>query len=352
VLEVTIVDKRATLRDIAKRAGVSAVTVHKVLYSKDGVGEDTRKRVLGIAGDMDYSVNMAASSLKRKAIHIAVILRGRSNPQNFFFHKMWDGIDRAERNLRDYRVKITRIECEDNWESQDGILRELARSQNADGAILHCWDETKLDGAINQLYEKGIPVVTANSDAPGSKRIACVSAPNDRVGSLAAETLSRMSSCGGRAIIVGGTSLAENLTANRRGFVSYMQSTRPETEVTSIYNYYEDSAPFSDEIKTTLENTPDISGMYAITARATYIACGVVHKLGMSGRIKIVGSDVFEEMKPFFDDGTLHASIWKDQQSQAERAVTLLYQYLSGRPMHVEPIRLGIIMKNNFEDYL
>jgi LacI family transcriptional regulator len=349
---VTTVDKRATLRDIAQRAGVSAVTVHKVLYSKDGVGEDTRKRVLGIAGDMDYSVNAAASSLKRKALHIAVILRGRSNPQNFFFHKMWDGIDRAERNLRDYRVRITRIECEDTWESQDEILRELARNRNVDGAILHCWDETKLDDAINQLFDKDIPVVTANSDAPRSKRVACVSAPNERVGSLAAEVLSRMSPYGGRAVVAGGTSLAENLTASRRGFMSYMRSTCPETAVTSIYNYYEDTTPFADEIKTTLKNTPDISGIYAITARATYVACGVVSELGMSGRVKIVGSDVFEEMKPFFGGGTLHASIWKDQQAQAERAVTLLYQYLSGRPMHVEPIRLGIIMKNNFEDYL
>lgn len=345
-------EKRATLRDIAKKAGVSAVTVHKVLYSKDGVGENTRKRVLGIADDMDYSVNVAASSLKRKAIHIAVILRGRSNPQNFFFHKMWNGIDRAERQLSDYRVRITRIECEDNWENQDKILRELARNKNVDGAILHCWDETKLDDAINQLFENGIPVVTTNSDAPGSKRVACVSAPNERVGSLAAEILGRISPYGGRAIIAGGTSLAENLAANRRGFVSYTQKTHPEITVTSIYNYYDDSTPFSNEIKTALENTPDISGIFAITARATYVTCEVVRDLGMSGRVKIVGSDVFDEMKPFFDDGTLDASIWKDQQSQAERAVTLLFQYLSGRPMHVEPIRLGIIMKNNFEDYL
>jgi LacI family transcriptional regulator len=343
--------KRATLKDIARRAGVSAVTVHKVLYSKDGVGEETRKKILDIAGDLDYSVNVAASSLKRKAVQIAAIFRGTANPRNFFFHKMWDGVERAERNMRDYRVRITRIECDDTWESQDRIMRELAENREVDGVILHCWDETKLDEAIEILHERGISVVTVNSDAPRSKRIACVSAPNERVGSLAAEVLGRLAPTG-RMLVAGGTKPAENLAANRRGFASYMKTRHPDTPLTEIYNYHINQNQFTEDLLDALKNLPDITGIYAITARDTYNVCETVEELGVSGRIKVVGSDVFEEMRPFFQDETLHASIWKDQQSQAERAVTLLHQFVSGRELRIEPIRLGIIMKNNFEDYL
>ena len=146
--------KPATLKDIAKMAGVSAVTVHEVLYAKDGVGEQTRKKILGIAGDLNYTVNIAASSLKRKAVKIAAVFRGKAEPRNFFFHKMWDGVEKAERNLRDYHVRITRIECNDSWESQDAILREIARTRSADGVILNCWDEKKIDDAINLLYKQ------------------------------------------------------------------------------------------------------------------------------------------------------------------------------------------------------
>jgi LacI family transcriptional regulator len=343
--------KRATLKDIARRAGVSAVTVHKVLYAKEGVGEETRKKILDIAGDLDYSVNVAASSLKRKAVQIAAIFRGKANPRNFFFHKMWDGVERAERNLSDYRVRITRIECDDTWESQDKILRELASGGEVDGVILHCWDETKLDEAINALHGQGIPVVTVNADAPHSKRISCVSAPNERVGSLAAEVLGRLTPSG-RMLVAGGTKPAENLAANRRGFASYIKTYLPNTPLTEIYNYHTSLHQFAEDLAYALKNMPDITGIYAITARDTYNVCETVRELGVSGRLKIVGSDVFEEMKPYFWDETLHASIWKDQQSQAERAVILLHQYVSGRPLRIEPIRLGIIMKNNFEDYL
>jgi LacI family transcriptional regulator len=343
--------KPATLKDIAKVAGVSAVTVHKALYSKDGVGENTRKKILDIADNLNYTVNAAASSLKRKVVHIAAIFRGRSMPRNFFFHKMWDGVERAERNLRDYRLRIQRIECEDSWESQDVILREIARTREVDGAILHCWDETRLDDAINLLHERDIPIVTANSDAPRSKRIACVSAPNERVGSLAAEVLGQLAP-GGRYIIAGGTKPAENLAANRRGFAAYLKAAHPDTPFTEIYNYHRSPSQFSDDLTNALKGAPDITGIFAITARDTYNVCETVRNLGTSGRVKIVGSDVFEEMKPFFADNTLHASIWKDQQSQAERAVILLHQYLSGRPMSVEPIRIGVIMRNNIDDYL
>jgi LacI family transcriptional regulator len=348
--ERAVMEKRTTLKDIAKRAGVSAVTVHKVLYSKDGVSDNTRKKILGIADDMEYSVNMAASSLKRKAIRIAAVFRGKYEPRNFFFHKMWEGVDRAERRLSDYRVRIIRIECEDNWESQDAILRGVARKGEVDGVILHCWDETKLEGAIDNLFEAGIPVVTVNSDAPASKRVACVSAPNERVGRLAAEVLGCIMP-EGRALLAGGIKPAENLAANRRGFSSYMRSVHPSTEITEIYNYHTTPHQFTDSLRKALAGT-DITGIYAITARDTYNTCKTVAELGLSSRVRIVGSDVFDEMKPFFGDGTLDASIWKDQQSQAERAVTALHQYLSGQPIKVEPIRLGVIMKNNFNDYL
>ncbi|MDR1378336.1 MAG: LacI family DNA-binding transcriptional regulator [Synergistaceae bacterium] len=343
--------KRATLRDVAIKAGVSAVTVHKVLYDKEGVGAETRKKILAIAQNMDYSVNEAASSLKRKALHVAVVLQSMSNPQNFFFRKMWDGIGIAEQKLNDYRVQVTRLECGDEWESQERILYDIARHRDEDGVILHCWDETRLNAVIDYLSERGVPVVTVNSDAIGSKRVAFVSAPNGRIGRLAAEMMGRLLSSGGRVLVAGGHEMAENARDNRCGFQSYLKMCRPKISLTELYNFG-DQEEFLARLVSSIKNLPDVSGLYAITARDTYSVCTAIRDLGMSGRIKVIGSDAFAELSPFFDDDTLHASIWKDPESQAEQAMILLYQYLSNRPMSVGRIKTGIIMKNNLEDYL
>lgn len=82
---------RSTLKDIATRAGVSTVTVHKAIYDKPGISEETRRNVLKIVEEMNYSVNAVASSLKRDALKIAVIFPLLENRLNYFFRKVGRG---------------------------------------------------------------------------------------------------------------------------------------------------------------------------------------------------------------------------------------------------------------------
>lgn len=344
-------EKRATLRDIAKAAGVSAVTVHKAIYGKSGVSEEIREKILKIAARMRYSVNAAASSLKRGTLHFAVVLQSPSNPENFFFRKMWEGVAKAEQELHDYRVIITRFECEDNWRTQEAHLVEIGQRDDIDGVILHPSDETKLNAAIEYLWNKNIPVVTVNSDASTSRRVANISARNDRIGALAAELLGRLIRGGGRIVVAGGNQMAENLRANRRGFRSCLRENNPDIQVTDIFNF-SDTARFREEFIRVLAVYPDIVGVYAATSRDTYTVCDVLKKAGLSGKIKLVGSDAFEEMLPFFKSNTLHATIGKDQESQAKQAVLMLYNYLTGRPLSHDPLKVSVIMRNNIDDYL
>lgn len=56
-------DKRTTIRDVAKQAGVSVATVSNVFNGIQKVSEATRERILEIAKEMDYQPNMLARSL-------------------------------------------------------------------------------------------------------------------------------------------------------------------------------------------------------------------------------------------------------------------------------------------------
>lgn len=55
----------ATIYDIAKLAGVSPATVSRALNQKGQVKEETRKKILEIAEELNYSPNYLARSLKR-----------------------------------------------------------------------------------------------------------------------------------------------------------------------------------------------------------------------------------------------------------------------------------------------
>lgn len=56
-------DKRTTIRDVARQAGVSVATVSNVFNGIQKVSEATRERILEIAKEMDYQPNMLARSL-------------------------------------------------------------------------------------------------------------------------------------------------------------------------------------------------------------------------------------------------------------------------------------------------
>ena len=55
--------KRPTIKDVAKRAGVSFKTVSRVINGQEGVSECTRRKVLEAIGELNYVVNYSARSL-------------------------------------------------------------------------------------------------------------------------------------------------------------------------------------------------------------------------------------------------------------------------------------------------
>ena len=70
-----------TIKDIAERAEVSYATVSRALNNKYGVHEKTRKNVLSIATEMEYSPNAVARGLVKKRTHtLGLIIPDITNP--------------------------------------------------------------------------------------------------------------------------------------------------------------------------------------------------------------------------------------------------------------------------------
>lgn len=79
----------ATIRDVAKRAGVSVTTVSRALNGYSDVNEKTRERIKAIAKELKYSPNLLARSLvmkKTKTIGLLVSgLRIEGSKDNFTY---------------------------------------------------------------------------------------------------------------------------------------------------------------------------------------------------------------------------------------------------------------------------
>ena len=68
-----------TLQDVAQVAGVTPMTVSRVIKGADGVGAATRERVLRIAEELNYTANPAARSLATGKTGVIAVISGGLN---------------------------------------------------------------------------------------------------------------------------------------------------------------------------------------------------------------------------------------------------------------------------------
>lgn len=59
-------DTMPTIKEIARECGVSVATVSNIINDKGKVGEETKKRVLQVIQEMNYTPNIVAQNLKTK----------------------------------------------------------------------------------------------------------------------------------------------------------------------------------------------------------------------------------------------------------------------------------------------
>jgi LacI family transcriptional regulator len=67
---------KITIKDVAERAGVSTMTVSRVLNNRPDVASNTRKRVQEVIEDLGYAPNMAARGLKGRSRTLGVVATG------------------------------------------------------------------------------------------------------------------------------------------------------------------------------------------------------------------------------------------------------------------------------------
>lgn len=341
-----------TLKDIADRAGVSKVTVHKVIHNKPGVGEKTRRRILEIVRRTGYAVNPAAASLKRERLNIAVVSL-RLEPRLNYFHRIVSlGIDKAEKELAVYRVVLKRFLTDGSWRSQAAILEEIIAAGGVDGVVVYCNDYARLNPYFERLDAKGIPVVTFHSDAVGSRRIACVTAPDERSGRLAAELMARLIPEPGHVLVLGGNKELKVLRDNVAGFFSLMQAERRDLALLEV-NDFDGVDRLMAEVERLVGALGDVRGVYCNSARNDIPLCETLERMGLAGKIRVVASDVFPELRPYLERGVVDATIWQDPAAQSRQAILLMHQYLTTRSLAGAPtsVRIGVVMRSNFEDY-
>ena len=349
-------EKVVTIKDIASDLGVSLSTIHKVIYNKKGVSEKTKQRVMQYIKEHNYRINRAASSLKRRAIRLAYVGIAPDGANKFYYSEVHQGVLNAYKDYQAFNVELDCYVTTDTVEEQLALLEKLyaERRDSLDGILLTCVHEFLISDVIRRFTEAGIKVVTISSDAKNSTRGAFVCSDGAMAGRVAAELIVDLGiQQNGQLLLIGGRRELSNHRLVLTNFISELGAERPDVDVIDLYQS-PDIQLLEDKICKYLKAFKDIGYIYCITARGTYAMCRAVQSLGLSGRIKTIGTDVYEELTPFFEDRTLTATIFQNPRKQSATAMACLYNLIT-LEAPVEEFNLeeiGIVVRNNMKSFL
>ncbi len=125
----------ATIRDVARLAGVSASTVSRVINNKGVISEETQSKIYAAMEQLEYVPNDIARSFASGATHaiaIAVNVEDTRAYANTFFNNMVFGVETAA-HQHNYNLIIT-----NGAEAHGGIsaLDKLIKGKKIDGIVL------------------------------------------------------------------------------------------------------------------------------------------------------------------------------------------------------------------------
>lgn len=165
------------MKDIAEDLNVSVVTVSKVLRNQGDISEQTRRRVLERAKELNYQPNWVARSLvTRKTFLIGLVV---PDLMSSFFAEIAKGISREVRPAG-YNIVIANSEEDPQIELQE---IEMLRGRQVDGLIIASAQPPSDGKLFQRLEDEKVPFVLIDR-AIGGEGVNFVGVRDEEIGEI------------------------------------------------------------------------------------------------------------------------------------------------------------------------
>ena len=269
----------ATLKDVAKTAGLSVGTVSRVLNNRGYISEETRKNVKEAMEKLDYQPNEVARSLSKQTTNtIGLIMPSIEHP---YFAKL---ISCLERSAYENGYKIL-LFCAYGIEDQEKKFVEACRSNRVAGLII-CSDTVRTE-TFNNL---GFPLISYERYLDSSD--ACVLCDNVEGGRQAAEKLIS-GGCRKIGCLSGTSRVGMPADTRKEGFLSYCREKGVETAEFDFPPERTTDADYYPAILDFMKKHTDLDGLFcgSDVIAAEVIQAAADLEIRVPEELKVVGYD-------------------------------------------------------------
>ena len=257
--------KETTLKEIAETLGISITTVSKALKNYSDVSEKTRKAVIALAEELNYTPNSFAVNLRTKESKtIGLII---PEVVHHFFSNVINGII-AEAEKKGYLVII--LQSNESLELEKKQVALLI-NKRVDGIIMSLSNESNNDFHIKEILRKEIPFVQFDKISkliPSSKVLI-----NDQKAAM--EAVQHLIDKGCKKIAhIRGLENPQNAIDRFIGYKKALEKNGIPYDSKLVYSCknvtFEEGIEFAKQI---VDEHPDVDGIFVIT---DLVAVGVL----------------------------------------------------------------------------
>jgi ribose transport system substrate-binding protein len=303
-------------------------------------------RKLLLAG---MAVAMMATPAFAQTYKFVIVPKAMNNP---FFDFARDGCQKRAKELGHIEC-IYKGPIEHEPATQAQIIQDFV-TQKVDGLAISVADVAAMTKSIDAATAAGIPVITFDADAPGSKRIAYIGTNNKEFGLALGKQLLQLRPNGGKYAMVSGGPGAKNLAERVDGVREALKGSK-WTEVSGSPTFCNDDPALAIQQMTDLQTaTPDLAaiipvGGWPMFAPEGFKAFASKNKKDIdSGKFTLVVADTLKMQLELLRDGYANALVGQRPFEMGEKAMDTLVAIKKGEKVpEIVYTGLDLVTKDN-----
>lgn len=300
------------------------------------------------------AIAMMATPAFAQTYKFVIVPKAMNNP---FFDVARDGCLKRAKELGNVEC-IYKGPVEHEPATQAQIIQDFV-TQKVDGLAISVADVAAMTKSIEAATAAGIPVITFDADAPGSKRIAYIGTNNKDFGLALGKQLLQLKPEGGKYAVVSGGPGAKNLAERVDGVREALKGSK-WTEVAGSPTFCNDDPALAVQQMADLRTaTPDLGaivpvGGWPMFAPEGYKAFVNKNKKDIeAGKLTLVVADTLKMQLELLRDGYSNALTGQRPFEMGEKAMDALLAIKKGQKVpEVIYTGLDLVTKDNVAQLL
>lgn len=328
------------LREIAQQSGLSLATVDRVLNRRPGVRPSTVAEVEQAIAELDRQATQLRIAGRTFIVDLVM-----QTPERFS-SAVRGALEAELPHLRPAVVR-SRFHLQEASSPAD-VMRTLSgiARRGSHGVILKAPDAPEVVAAVDDLVERGIPVVTLVTDVPASRRVAYVGIDDRAAGATAAYLVTQWGASGAVLMTLSNADFRgeDERAAGFRQTLAELAPGRATREVTGTDGL---DASMLEAATAALDDDPSIDAVYSIGG-GNVATLEAFRRAGRPCRV-IVAHDLDDDNAVLLRQRRLSAVLHHDLRGDMRRACRVVMQAhgaLPG-PIHSLPSPIQVVTPFN-----